>query len=37
MIVALRGIPGVNRDWRQLTLAVAAGLACALAIAKHYR
>lgn len=34
MIVALRGIPVLNRDWRQLALAVAAGLACALAIAK---
>lgn len=34
MIVALAGIPILNRDWRQLTLAAAAGLMCALAIAK---
>jgi quercetin dioxygenase-like cupin family protein len=34
MIVALAGIPALNRDWRQLVLAVAAGLACALAIAR---
>ena len=34
MIIALRGIPALNRDWRQLALAVVAGLACALAIAR---
>jgi quercetin dioxygenase-like cupin family protein len=34
MIVALGGISALNRDWRQLALAVTAGLACALAIAK---
>ena len=34
MNVALAGIPVSNRDWRQLSLAVAAGLMCALAIAK---
>ncbi|KRR22702.1 cupin domain-containing protein [Bradyrhizobium retamae] len=34
MIVALGGNPVSNRDWHQLTLAVASGLLCALAIAK---
>jgi quercetin dioxygenase-like cupin family protein len=34
MIVALGVIPVSNRDWRQLALAVATGLVCALAIAK---
>ena len=34
MIIALGGIPALNRDWRQLALAVTAGLACAFAIAR---
>ena len=34
MIIALRAIPAMDRDWRQLALAVAAGLACAFAIAR---
>lgn len=34
MIVALEGFPNSNRDWRQLALAAAAGLACAFALAR---
>jgi quercetin dioxygenase-like cupin family protein len=34
MIVALGRIPDSHRDWRQLTLAVAAGFACAIALAR---
>jgi quercetin dioxygenase-like cupin family protein len=34
MIAALRIAPFSERDWRQMSLAVVAGLACALALAK---
>lgn len=34
MIATLGRLPNSNRDWRPLALAVAAGLACALAIAR---
>jgi quercetin dioxygenase-like cupin family protein len=34
MISALQVMPCTERDWRQLSLAIAAGLACALAIAR---
>ena len=34
MIAALRIAPFCERDWRQMSLAVAAGLGCALALAK---
>jgi quercetin dioxygenase-like cupin family protein len=34
MIATLGRLPDSNRDWRQLALAAAAGLACAFAVAK---